>query len=153
MERSIQIIFILFFYLTLLYPLDKWRVSADVMESSKIADKKVQLLHENVRFIKKDKILLTDNAVQYVQDEIIHLKGNTMMINNLDTLSCDSMIYWSDIDSIYAIGIASVEEINKINILNASLLSMQRALNKLTPKPAVAYIDGMFAPNKVSIKC
>ena len=34
-------------------------------------------------------------------------------------------------NSIYAIGSASVEEINKINILNASLLSMQRALKKL----------------------
>ena len=32
-------------------------------------------------------------------------------------------------NSIYAVGSASVEEINKINILNASLLSMQRALN------------------------
>ena len=30
-------------------------------------------------------------------------------------------------NSIYAVGSASVEEINKINILNASLLSMQRA--------------------------
>ena len=34
-------------------------------------------------------------------------------------------------NSIYAVGTASVEEINKINILNASLLSMHRALKKL----------------------
>ena len=34
-------------------------------------------------------------------------------------------------NSIYAIGSASVKEINKINILNASLLSMKRALDKL----------------------
>ena len=34
-------------------------------------------------------------------------------------------------NSIYAVGSASVIEINKINILNASLLSMQRALGKL----------------------
>ena len=32
-------------------------------------------------------------------------------------------------NSIYAVGLATVEEINKINILNASLLSMRRALN------------------------
>ena len=37
-------------------------------------------------------------------------------------------------NSVYAIGIASVEEINKLNILNASLLSMMRALNKLKIK-------------------
>ena len=56
-------------------------------------------------------------------------------------------------NSIYAIGSASVEEINKINILNASLLSMKRALYKLKVKPSVAYIDGIFAPKNIKIKC
>ncbi len=55
-------------------------------------------------------------------------------------------------NSIYALGIATVEEINKINILNASLLSMKRALLKLSTKPTLAYIDGPFAP-KLNIKC
>ena len=55
-------------------------------------------------------------------------------------------------NSIYAVGTASVEEINKINILNASLLSMQRALKKLKRKPAIAYIDGIFAPKNINIK-
>ena len=55
-------------------------------------------------------------------------------------------------NSIYAVGSASVEEINKINILNASLLSMQRALHKLRLKPSVAYIDGLFAPKGIKIK-
>ena len=55
-------------------------------------------------------------------------------------------------NSIYAVGIASVNEIDKINILNASLLSMQRALNKLKVKPSVAYIDGIFAPKNIKIK-
>ena len=56
-------------------------------------------------------------------------------------------------NSIYAIGTASVNEINKINILNASLLSMKRALYKLKVKPSVAYIDGIFAPKNIKIKC
>jgi len=56
-------------------------------------------------------------------------------------------------NSVYAVGIASVEEINKINILNASLLSMQRALNKLNTKPDMAFIDGLFAPKNSKIKC
>ena len=55
-------------------------------------------------------------------------------------------------NSIYAVGIASVSEINKINILNASLLSMQRALAKLRIKPTEAYIDGLFAPKDLKIK-
>ena len=56
-------------------------------------------------------------------------------------------------NSVYAVGMASVKEINKINILNASLLSMQRALKKLKRKPSVAFIDGPFAPKNVNIKC
>ena len=56
-------------------------------------------------------------------------------------------------NSTYAIGTASVKEINEINILNASLLSMKRALNKLKPKPTLAYIDGLFVPKNTKIKC
>ena len=52
-------------------------------------------------------------------------------------------------NSIYALGTASVKEIDKLNILNASLLSMFRALKKLRVKPKMAYIDGPFAPQKI----
>ena len=56
-------------------------------------------------------------------------------------------------NSIYAIGIASVKEIEKMNILNASLLSMKRALDRLKYKPSIAYVDGLFAPKNINIKC
>jgi len=56
-------------------------------------------------------------------------------------------------NSIFAVGQASVEEINKMNILNASLLSMKRALDNLELKPSIAYIDGLFVPKNVKIKC
>ena len=46
----------------------------------------------------------------------------------------------------YAIGIASVDEILNLNILQASLLSMKRAIKKLTEKPNLILIDGIFAP-------
>lgn len=54
-------------------------------------------------------------------------------------------------NSIYAVGSASVEEIDKINILNASLLAMKRALGKLNCEPSLAYIDGPFAPQNLKI--
>ena len=50
------------------------------------------------------------------------------------------------LNSIYAIGFASVEEIQKINILQATLLSMKRAIDKLSIKPGLILIDGNFAP-------
>ena len=55
-------------------------------------------------------------------------------------------------NSIYSVGVASVEEIYKKNILNASLLSMQRALEGLKFKPTIAYIDGIFAPKNIKMK-
>ena len=50
-------------------------------------------------------------------------------------------------NSYFAIGLASVEEIFKINILQAALLSMKRAINKLEKKPEQILIDGPFAPS------
>ncbi len=49
-------------------------------------------------------------------------------------------------NSCYAIGAASVDEIFKLNILKASLLSMRRAIEKLSKKPDLILIDGTFAP-------
>jgi len=49
----------------------------------------------------------------------------------------------------YAIGIASVKEILNLNILQASLLSMKRAIDKLSVKPELILIDGNFAPKGI----
>lgn len=49
-------------------------------------------------------------------------------------------------NSYYAIGVASVDEIFKFNILKASLLSMKRAIEKLSKKSDLILIDGTFAP-------
>lgn len=55
----------------------------------------------------------------------------------------------------YAIGIVSNEEIDKINILNASFLAMHRALDGLKTKPELLLIDGnRFKPyNDIQHKC
>ena len=50
------------------------------------------------------------------------------------------------LNSYYAIGVASVEEILNLNILQASLLSMKRAVEKLPLKPNLTLIDGNFTP-------
>lgn len=40
------------------------------------------------------------------------------------------------------IGIASVREIDRINILQASLLAMHRAIRRLSPQPTLCLVDG-----------
>ena len=49
-------------------------------------------------------------------------------------------------NSVWAIGKASVKEIEKINILHASLLAMKRAIIKLKKKPNLVLIDGNKLP-------
>jgi len=107
MERSLPIRYFIY-YLVLIIGLssaqERWNYSAEVIESTKINGEEVRRSNENVRFVKVGKVILTDNAVQYIKDDVLHLNGNTMMINGLDTLTCDSMVYWSKLDSGYAMG-------------------------------------------------
>ena len=50
-------------------------------------------------------------------------------------------------NSIWTIGKASIKEIEKKNILNASLLAMKRAIIKLKKKPSLVLIDGNKLPD------
>jgi len=47
----------------------------------------------------------------------------------------------------YSYATASVEESDKINILQASFLAMKRAFNLLSTKPDFIYIDGLYCPD------
>ncbi len=49
-------------------------------------------------------------------------------------------------NSEWSIGKASIKEIEKINILQASLLAMKRAITKLKKKPDLVLIDGNKLP-------
>ena len=49
-------------------------------------------------------------------------------------------------NSTWSIGKASVKEIEKINILQASLLAMKRAIKKLKKKPVIVLVDGNKLP-------
>ena len=49
-------------------------------------------------------------------------------------------------NSVWAVGKASVKEIEKMNILYASLLAMKRAIKKLKKKPMLVLIDGNKLP-------
>ena len=55
-------------------------------------------------------------------------------------------------NSIWAIGKASKNEVDKINILQASLLAMKRAIKKLKKKPSHILIDGNKIPDLKNYK-
>ena len=58
-------------------------------------------------------------------------------------------------NSYWSIGSASLKEIEKFNILNASLLAMKRAIKKLNKKPSQILIDGNKIPKmkNYNLKC
>jgi len=55
-------------------------------------------------------------------------------------------------NSIWAVGRSSLKEIENLNILNASLLAMKRAIKKLKKKPSHVLIDGNKLPKLKNYK-
>ena len=55
-------------------------------------------------------------------------------------------------NSIWAIGQSSIKEIEKMNVLRASLLAMKRAILKLRKKPSLVLIDGNTLPDLKNYK-
>ena len=53
----------------------------------------------------------------------------------------------------YSIAYASVEEIEKMNILNAAMLAMKRAVEGLSEKPDMILVDGNKEPDIEGIDC
>lgn len=60
--------------------------------------------------------------------------------------------------SSWALGWASVREIDRLNILQASLLAMRRAVHRLSPQPTLCLVDGnqkipgLIIPQKTVVK-
>tara|TARA_B100001123_G_C15344376_1_gene1036357 strand:+ start:2395 stop:2967 length:573 start_codon:yes stop_codon:yes gene_type:complete len=53
----------------------------------------------------------------------------------------------------FQIGISSVKEIDNLNILQASLLAMKRALIKISYNNYMVLIDGVYKPNLRNLNC
>ncbi len=86
----------------------------------------------------------------YAAAVILNKKINKKLLKDSKTISKDRRVSLSKYikkNSIWAIGKASVKEIDKINILQASLLAMTRAIKKLKKKPTQVLIDGNKVPD------
>ena len=86
----------------------------------------------------------------YAAAVILNKSINQKILKDSKTLSKkkrEELFIYIKKNSIWAIGQASVSEIQKINILYASLLAMKRAILKLKKKPSLVLIDGNKIPN------
>ena len=80
MARSLQIIYrLLFIFLigNFFSAQEKWHYSAEEMEQKKIDGDTIRRLNNNVHFSKTNQLILTDNALQYIKDDVLYLNGNT----------------------------------------------------------------------------
>ena len=85
----------------------------------------------------------------YASAVILNKSINKKLLKDSKTLSKPEREFLSKYikkNSIWSIGKASVKEIEKMNILQASMLAMKRAIKKLKKKPALVLIDGNKLP-------
>ena len=86
----------------------------------------------------------------YAAAVILKKSANTRLLKDSKTLSKKKREYLFNYikkNSIWSLGKASVKEIESINILQASLLAMKRAIKKLKKKPTHILIDGNKIPD------
>ena len=86
----------------------------------------------------------------YAAAVILNKSINSKILKDSKTLTKEKREYlfsYIKKNSIWAVGKASVKEIDKINVLQASLLAMKRAIKKLKKKPAQVLIDGNKIPD------
>jgi ribonuclease HII len=86
----------------------------------------------------------------YAAAVILNRSINKKLLKDSKSLSKDKreeLSAYIKKNSIWSIGQASIKEIEKINILHASLLAMKRAIIKLKKKPTLILIDGNKLPN------
>ena len=86
----------------------------------------------------------------YAAAVILKEKINTKLLKDSKLISKqdrEKLNIYIKKNSYWSIGKASVKEIEKLNILNASLLAMKRAIKKLNKKPNLVMIDGNKTPD------
>lgn len=85
-------------------------------------------------------VILTPFQIQSIfglkDSKVLHSKKRLSIYKNI----IKHALTWS-------IGYSSVEEIENLNILQARLLAMKRAVHNLSIKPDLVLIDGNYAPN------
>ena len=85
----------------------------------------------------------------YAAAVILKRSINTKLLKDSKSMSISKrkvLFEYIKENSIWAIGKASLKEIEELNILNASLLAMKRAIKKLSKRPSHVLIDGNKLP-------
>ena len=101
----------------------EWNYSADILEKKIENQKEVRIFKSNKGnnvIISSDTIsIFTKQAKQYTNSKELHLIGPVIMINGKDSLKCENMKFWYDIDSLEAFGKVNFKFKNNILITDS----------------------------------
>ena len=102
-------ILIMILFLAISYS-QEWNYSADILQKKTENNREIRLfkadkINNNQVNIYNDTIsIFTNEAKQYIDTNELHLIGPVTMINGPDSLTCQNMIFWYEIDSLHAYG-------------------------------------------------
>ena len=88
----------------------EWNYTADILEKKNENNREVRIFKSNSIGNKQVVIyndtlsIYTNQAKQYVDTQELHLIGPVTMINGKDSLNCNNMIFWYELDSLHAFG-------------------------------------------------
>ena len=138
----------------------------NILENINIVTKKIGVQNKNFFSMNQthsSKVFIVNDSDKHVQridaDALITDQKNIAI--SVLTADCIPILIYEEVNKIIACihagwkgavnGIIenTLNEILKLNILQAALLSMKRAIDKLPVKPELILIDGTFAPNGV----
>tara|TARA_B100000029_G_scaffold514041_1_gene615434 strand:- start:3911 stop:7153 length:3243 start_codon:yes stop_codon:yes gene_type:complete len=108
----------------------EWNYSADILEKTIENGKEVRIFkskkpNQNNVIISSDTIsIITQQAKQYIDSKELHLINSVIMVNGNDSLNCQNMKFWYDIDSLEASGNVHFKFKNSL-LVTDSLLYVQ----------------------------
>ncbi len=116
----------IFLILSFLLTVSEWNYTADILEKKKENEREVRIFKSNdignkqVVIFKDTLTIYTSQAKQYIDTQELHFIGPVTMINGKDSLQCNNMIFWYELDSLHAFG--NVNFKFKKNYLNSDSL-------------------------------
>ena len=102
--------YIILLIISIILYAQEWNYSADILEKTTEQNRDIRIFKSTQAgnpevIIYNDSIsIFTKQAKQYIDTKELHLIGPVTMINGLDSLTCQNMIFWYEIDSLHAFG-------------------------------------------------
>ena len=111
----------------------EWNYTADILEKKNENNREVRIFKSNsignkqVVIYNDTLFIYTNQAKQYVDTQELHLIGPVTMINGKDSLNCDNMIFWYELDNNKVLSLLNKISVHCNEEINISIYSKSGA--------------------------